>query len=133
MDKYSLEVMLRAAEAKIAKLEKKLNKFKPMENGRLARLKNGKTIPDMQGNAGKRDLEWTIGFDEYNALYDNPCHYCNRYIDGKGTGLDRIDNTKGYSLDNVLRCCWKCNRIRGDLLSVEEMEKVATQLPWYIT
>lgn len=28
-------------------------------------------------------------------------------------GLDRIDNDKGHTLDNVLPCCWACNNLRG--------------------
>lgn len=38
--------------------------------------------------------------------------------------LDRLDNSRGYSLDNIRLACIVCNRARGDLLSVEEMKIV---------
>lgn len=38
-------------------------------------------------------------------------------------GLDRIDNLKGHLKDNVLPCCTKCNRTRGDRFTVEEMKE----------
>lgn len=29
-------------------------------------------------------------------------------------GIDRIDSTKGYSADNCVPCCSKCNRMKLD-------------------
>lgn len=29
-------------------------------------------------------------------------------------GLDRIDNNRGHTLDNVVPCCWSCNNLRGN-------------------
>lgn len=54
------------------------------------------------------------------------CHYCGD--SQKRIGLDRIDNSKGYTLDNVLPCCPTCNVIRGVDLTVEEMVEVAKLL-----
>ena len=60
-------------------------------------------------------------------LMVGPCHYCQGPRPEVGSGLDRIDNSKGpnakgYSFDNVLRCCIICNMARGDSLTVKEME-----------
>ena len=55
------------------------------------------------------------------------CHYC--FIDlrwergdhvglDKGT-LDRIDNDKNYSLDNVVAACYGCNMMRNDMRQEE--------------
>lgn len=30
-------------------------------------------------------------------------------------GIDRIDNQKGYSLDNVVACCRICNNAKSDM------------------
>lgn len=35
-------------------------------------------------------------------------------------GLDRLDNSKGYEITNIVSCCTTCNYLRGDLLSPEE-------------
>jgi hypothetical protein len=69
----------------------------------------------------KRD--WSITFEEYENLLNRACFYCGSSIlNQKGVGLDRIDNKKGYLLNNVLPCCGDCNYIRQDLLTVEEMK-----------
>jgi 5-methylcytosine-specific restriction endonuclease McrA len=30
-------------------------------------------------------------------------------------GIDRKDNSKGYTLDNVVPCCWPCNLMKRDM------------------
>jgi len=38
--------------------------------------------------------------------------------------IDRKDNTKNYTLDNICLCCSKCNFIKGDILTYQEMKKI---------
>jgi hypothetical protein len=35
--------------------------------------------------------------------------------------LDRVDNARGYELDNLVKCCWFCNYIKGSLLTHADM------------
>jgi hypothetical protein len=42
--------------------------------------------------------------------------------------IDRIDNGKGYHLDNILKCCWFCNAIKGSLLTDFDMRLIAKRL-----
>lgn len=71
---------------------------------------------------------WTIAEDDFTKLIVLPCHYCKRIHFESGIGLDRIDNSLGYTSSNVLPCCGTCNRIRCHLLTVEEMEVVMVSL-----
>ena len=35
--------------------------------------------------------------------------------------IDRIDSTKGYSIDNCVAACWKCNKMKLDY-TIDEFE-----------
>ena len=61
-----------------------------------------------------------VSFQEFEQISKAPCHYCNeppsRTLKDKVTGitlningLDRVDNEKGYTPDNVVACCPICN------------------------
>jgi hypothetical protein len=81
--------------------------------------------------ARRRGLNFDITFEEYTALMERPCSYCLNVFSspiGTGVGLDRIDNTKGYTPNNVLPCCGFCNRLRGNQLSVQETCAVVNAL-----
>lgn len=54
----------------------------------------------------------TINVEQATPLMLQSCHYCEVLPSG---GLDRIDNTKGHIIDNVVPCCVKCNGILIDL------------------
>lgn len=75
-----------------------------------------------KGSAKNRELEFTLTFEQYEALIALPCFYCNGElgISRTGIGLDRLDNSKGYTIDNVVSCCGDCNRTRGDRFTPEE-------------
>ncbi len=73
-------------------------------------------------DAARRSKEFEISFAAYTCLIAQPCFYCNNFFPPSetGSGLDRIDNAKGYSISNCLPCCSSCNRTRGSVWSVEE-------------
>jgi len=52
------------------------------------------------------------------GLIEKGCVYCG---DLENIGLDRIDNKKGHSTDNVVPCCHSCNTARNDNFSHSEM------------
>lgn len=70
-------------------------------------------------NAKLRGLDWTIPFEDFAKLITQPCHYWpDHKMPEMGCGLDRIENTRGYHLDNVLPCCAACNQTRSNKYSV---------------
>lgn len=67
-----------------------------------------------------QELNLTVG--KCFALWMTGCFYCKASIVNEtGCGLDRLDNARGYTLDNVVPCCGSCNKIRNRLLTHEEM------------
>lgn len=42
--------------------------------------------------------------------------------------IDRKENDRGYVEDNVVPCCFNCNRIKGSFFSSDEMKFIADNL-----
>lgn len=72
--------------------------------------------------AFRRNKAVTLTLEEYTQVCDLPCFYCqNRlYKPSANSGVDRLDNSKGYEPGNVVSCCYACNTIRGQFLTPEE-------------
>ena len=60
------------------------------------------------GSAKKRKLLFALTFEQFMTFWQKPCHYCHDPVET--IGLDRVDNSKGYTLDNTVSCCTPCNR-----------------------
>ncbi len=71
--------------------------------------------------AKKRKLVWNISYEEYTNINQNKCFYSTKHIlPEQGSGLDRIDNNKGYLINNVIPCCTNCNLGRANRYTVTE-------------
>jgi hypothetical protein len=68
-----------------------------------------------RSEAKTRHLDFTLTLDQYNEIINNPCYYCGDLLTGLGYWLDRIDSSKGYYLQNVRPCCFKCNHAKSDM------------------
>lgn len=76
----------------------------------------------------------TISFEDFVEFTKiNNCHYCAAPItwiphssnnESKAYNLDRMDNSKGYSKDNCVVCCYRCNMVKRDSFTYEEMLKL---------
>ena len=73
-------------------------------------------------NALRREIEWSLTYQEVNKLIAAPCHYCGiptslTFYTNEGNydynGIDRVDNTLGYIVTNVVPCCSFCNYAKG--------------------
>ena len=68
-----------------------------------------------------------LTFQEFLRMSQEPCHYCHLPAEQGQTrkhktgqeggdftyhGLDRIDNEKGHTPENVVPCCWPCNQMK---------------------
>ncbi len=66
-----------------------------------------------KNNAKKREIGFHILFEEFMMFWQQPCAYCHDDI--KTIGIDRINNSIGYEVDNLVSCCTKCNWMKSDL------------------
>jgi uncharacterized protein with PIN domain len=62
--------------------------------------------------AAERNIEFNLTSEEFNSFWQQPCNYCNREIDT--IGIDRVNNTVGYVMDNCVSCCSVCNKMKLD-------------------
>lgn len=75
-----------------------------------------------KGNAKKRKIKWTLTFEQFCKLRkDKKCSYCKCDLPIVCGGLDRKNNNLGYTFNNSIACCSKCNYLKRDLLSYKEM------------
>ena len=70
-------------------------------------------VYDCRQSDKKKGRECDLTIDAVKALIDQPCHYCEDIVLLRT--LDRVDNSKGHTLDNVLPSCIRCNMIRGSI------------------
>lgn len=64
--------------------------------------------------AKMRDLCWELDDKCAEALVVQNCNYCN-FLPNPVNGIDRKDNSLGYTKDNSVPCCHKCNRAKMDM------------------
>ena len=95
-------------------------------------------VRSMRASAKKRGYEWKLTKKQVAHLTKQPCHYCGAvpsqalhpsecngaYI---YNGLDRVDNSKGYTVDNVVPCCSGCNYMKR-AMTLNEFESRVTRV-----
>jgi len=84
--------------------------------------------------AKSRDLVWELTNEQFAKLTKQNCWYCNQEpaqmnrVYGKNkpknayylyNGVDRMDNAVGYTMDNCISCCGRCNHMKH-VLHVED-------------
>lgn len=60
--------------------------------------------------AKEKKFTFTLTTDEFMSFWKKDCSYCGDKIEG--IGLDRVDNSIGYEIKNVVACCETCNTMK---------------------
>lgn len=80
--------------------------------------------------AKKRNLEFILTKEQISEITSKNCYYCDMIPIQKMNsesehgvylynGIDRLDNTKGYTIQNCVPCCKQCN-LAKNVLSYDE-------------
>jgi len=104
-----------------------------------------------KNGAKRRNLAFNISRTKFKELVTKNCYYCNKppsniiYGSIKGytkkgiknskfiyNGLDRINNNRGYSVNNILTSCTRDNRLRMNNFTVEETKVMVQALENYL-
>jgi len=76
--------------------------------------------------AARRGLEFLLSTEQAYKLASQNCAYCEAEPEGKHwphNGIDRVNNDLGYTPDNTVSCCSLCNRMKGELSSVDFVDQ----------
>jgi hypothetical protein len=80
-----------------------------------------------KGAAIRRSYVFELNKEEFKKITKENCFYCDclpsQVVKERGfntgdyiyNGIDRIDNNKGYTKDNVVSCCKHCNKAKSTL------------------
>lgn len=68
--------------------------------------------------AASRGLDFELSRDQVSRIVSSPCRYCGREPSPRN-GVDRLDNSVGYTAENSVSCCRQCNRAK-DVYSESE-------------
>ena len=56
-------------------------------------------------SAKKRNIDLDLNFEEFKSIIILPCQYCGDFSDDLNiSGIDRIDNSIGYTIENSTPC-----------------------------
>lgn len=112
------------------RLDKKSKEYYKTGAGRYFRLRN---------DAKRRATKFSLGKEEFIDWFDRQdkkCYYCGVEVNmGSWSSrnqrrrlltFDRKDNSKGYSLENIVICCWRCNGIKSDYISAGLMLEIGS-------
>lgn len=62
------------------------------------------------GNAKGRGIKVSLTEEQIADILKQECYYCGK---PNADGIDRVDSTKDYTIDNVVPCCGICNRMKN--------------------
>jgi len=110
---------------------KRLNNWKYKEKIQARTKKWAKTIrgryTTYKKSANCRKLVFTLTEEDIKNIVTQPCFYCNTFKH-ETSGIDRIDSSIGYVLENCAPCCFMCNRMKSNYSAndfVEQCKKIA--------
>jgi hypothetical protein len=61
----------------------------------------------------KRGESMELTKDDVKLMITRPCEYCG--TNNERNGIDRKNNEIGYTLDNSVPCCIRCNALKRDM------------------
>lgn len=100
----------------------------------IEQLIKNSAICHIKLGARKRGYQFELSDELLYSLLDDKCHWCGRSNVNKSlkryreksnkgyNGIDRLDNSIGYTETNSVPCCWDCNRAKHNDKKEEFLE-----------
>jgi len=116
--------------------ERIINRVKKQVINRFDRAVN-MFLHRYQQQAQKRGYSWEITREHFISLIQSNCYYCgeepDKLIDVSTSlfgdsfmfnGIDRVINSVGYTQENTVACCSKCNYMKASHTKTDFLEHV---------
>lgn len=111
--------------ARLDKKKKKEEKILNRENNKFNAGFN-RVFRNYKRNAKVKKLDFSLEKEDFYNLTKSKCYYCDsglinisiekgQYSDYVYNGIDRVDNSKGYTRENCVPCCKICNQAKHGL------------------
>ncbi len=91
------------------------------QNASWRRSKRGGLASYKRG-ANQRNIGWGLTDEQFFKFWQQYCTYCGEEIET--IGIDRVDSSKGYTVENTVSCCSTCNKMKLNLTQEEFLGKV---------
>jgi hypothetical protein len=114
MEKLGIEEYLKQ-NAEQAKKWRENNPEKVKEIYENKKLSMPNQYETYKRSANDRNLIFHINYENYVNIVENSCYYCNEIQERGFNGIDRINSTIGYEIENCVSCCQMCNYLKGSL------------------
>lgn len=86
---------------------------------------DGVRLSNYKNGARSRDIPIELTDQEALNLMHKPCYICGKEPPTHGlNGIDRLDNSLGYTTTNSYPCCKKCNNLKGGI-TMDMLQKLA--------
>lgn len=103
--KRSVEIVQKYVKNNKEKVNEYLKGYQQTSDGLFRTTKYG---------AGKKNNEFLLTKEQFKSIILLPCKYCGEKIERRG--IDRMDNNKGYTMENSAPCCKMCNYMKKNYL-----------------
>jgi hypothetical protein len=91
-----------------------------------------------KSDAERRGKTFELSFSDFMNIIAKPCNYCGKQEELMYNGVDRQDNTIGYTIDNCVSACSMCNLMKssyvlknfiGHIVSISEYQTTGVSIP----
>ena len=73
--------------------------------------------------AERKELAFELTREMFDTIRNSECFYCKKEnTDTHSNGIDRDDNSIGYTIENTVSCCGECNYMKGSLHKMEYID-----------
>ncbi len=95
--------------------------------------------------AKNRNIEFRLTFEQFVSIIEKSCYYCGttdnviritigiqKGLKAIANGVDRVNNTLGYTVDNCVPACAMCNYMKRDY-TIEQFLTHITKIHQFMT